>query len=123
PMTGYYYLDFLIQCAIIGPVILILSLIFYLAAERPFMLIRPHGPVRSVDDVGAGPGNVGTGSDIMNAIKSGRFVLPVLEMFWTLTPTATSPTSFSLKESGKVYSLTPCNSICRGSPGNGVSGI
>ncbi|HLT72013.1 MAG TPA: acyltransferase [Cyclobacteriaceae bacterium] len=69
PMTGYYYLDFLIQCAIIGPVILILSLIFYLAAERPFMLIRPHGPVRSVDDVGAGPGNVGTGSDIMNAIK------------------------------------------------------
>src|SRR5690606_465969 len=69
PMTDNYYIDFLIQCAIIGPVVLILSFVFYLAAERPFMLIRPHRRTRSVDDAGTGHDDVGAGPDIMNAIK------------------------------------------------------
>lgn len=76
PMTGNYYFDFLIQCAIIGPVILILSFIFYLAAERPFMQMKPRARARSIDDAGAGrddvgtgPGNVGAGPDLMNVAK------------------------------------------------------
>lgn len=61
-MTGNYYLDFLIQCLLILPVALILSYIFYLAAERPFMKIRPYKRVEmSRDKV--------MGSDMINTSK------------------------------------------------------
>lgn len=47
PFTDIYYVNFIIQCGIIVPAILILSFIFYLAAERPFMLLRPRGRTRT----------------------------------------------------------------------------
>ena len=42
-LTGNYNIDLIIQTAMLLPAILVLSAIFYLVAERPFMLIRPRG--------------------------------------------------------------------------------
>ena len=75
PLTGTYYVDFLTQCVIILPAILVLSFIFYLAAERPFMLIRPGNRARSVENAGppektrTDSDDAGTGSDVMNIAK------------------------------------------------------